>query len=157
MAEVTAIVGGTAVLADREIQNAVVVLDGEQLGYVGPRVEGCIPEGAALVDAGGAYVLPGLIDTHVHGTLGDDVMLDGPEGLRRISARFARYGTTAWLPSTISARHPELMQAVEWCVEAAERPGDGAEIVGIHVEGPYINLKRKGAQPWRRRAVGSAS
>jgi N-acetylglucosamine-6-phosphate deacetylase len=99
------------------------------------------------VDATGSYVLPGLIDTHVHGTHGDDVMLHGAEGIRRISARFPRYGTTAWLPSTIAARHAELLRAVRWCAEAQEGPPDGADIVGLHVEGPYINLKRKGAQP----------
>jgi N-acetylglucosamine-6-phosphate deacetylase len=47
----------------------------------------------------------------------------------------------------VSARHGELLAAIEACVGAAERPATGAEIVGIHVEGPYINLKRKGAQP----------
>jgi N-acetylglucosamine-6-phosphate deacetylase len=147
MSEVTAIVNGTAVLPDREIPDALVVLDGERLGYVGPRAEGAIPEGAVQADASGCFVLPGLIDTHVHGTHGDDVMLHGAEGIRRISARFPQYGTTAWLPSTISARHAELMEAVEWCVEAADNPTDGAESVGLHIEGPYINMKRKGAQP----------
>src|SRR5205823_1595968 len=85
--------------------------------------------------------------THVHGTHGDDVMLHGAEGIRRISARFPQYGTTAWLPSTISALHPELVAAVRGCVEAQRRPAEGAEVVGLHVEGPYINVKRKGAQP----------
>jgi N-acetylglucosamine-6-phosphate deacetylase len=75
-------------------------------------------------------------------------MLDGVEGIRRISAAQLRYGTTAFLPSTVSARPDELLRAVEACREAA-RPSTapGAEIVGIHVEGPFINRKRKGAQP----------
>jgi N-acetylglucosamine-6-phosphate deacetylase len=74
-------------------------------------------------------------------------MLHGADGVRRISTRFASYGTTGWLPSTIAARHTELIAAARWCVEAQRRPADGAEILGIHAEGPYINLKRKGAQP----------
>jgi len=143
----TVILHGTAILPDREISDSLVLLQGERIAYAGPFDEGRIPEGARHVDAASLYVLPGLIDTHVHGTHGDDVMLAGVEGLRRICARFPQYGTTAWLPSTISARHPDLLQAVRWCVEARENPTDGAEIAGIHVEGPYINPKRKGAQP----------
>jgi N-acetylglucosamine-6-phosphate deacetylase len=146
-ADVTAIVGGTAILPDREVPDALVLLEGETISYAGPAAEADIPAGAGRVNARGHLVLPGLIDTHVHGTRGDDVMLSGAEGIRRISVRFPQHGTTAWLPSTISARHGELLQAVRWCVEAAETPVGGAEIVGIHVEGPYINLKRKGAQP----------
>ena len=143
----TAISHATAVLPDREVSDSLVLLEGDRIAYAGPFDEGRIPEGAEHVDATGLLVLPGLIDTHVHGTHGDDVMLHGADGIRRISARFPQYGTTAWLPSTISARHPELLEAVRWCVEAQKRPVDGAEIVGIHVEGPYINPKRKGAQP----------
>jgi N-acetylglucosamine-6-phosphate deacetylase len=143
----TAILHGTAVLPDREVLDSLVVLDGEQIAYAGPFDAARIPEGATHVEAGGLLVLPGLIDTHVHGTHGDDVMLHGADGIRRISARFPQYGTTAWLPSTISARHHELVDAIGWCVEAQRNPVDGAEIVGLHVEGPYINVKRKGAQP----------
>lgn len=145
--EVTAIVNGTAVLPDREVPDALVLLEGEKISYAGPRSGADIPEGAAQVDAAGLFVLPGLIDTHVHGTHGDDVMLHGADGIRRISARFPQYGTTAWLPSTISARHSDLMAAIEGCVAAQQNPTDGAEVVGLHVEGPYINRKRKGAQP----------
>ncbi|MGV3722011.1 MAG: N-acetylglucosamine-6-phosphate deacetylase [Actinomycetota bacterium] len=145
--EITAITHGAAILSDREIPDSLVVLEGEAIAYVGPFDGGRIPEGARQVDAAGLRVLPGLIDTHVHGTHGDDVMLHGADGIRRISARFPQYGTTAWLPSTISARHTELLSAINACVEAQTRPVDGAEIVGIHVEGPYINMKRKGAQP----------
>ena len=145
--DIIAITGGTAVLPDREVRDALVLIEGDRLAYAGPRSGADIPAGARHFDAAGGYVLPGLIDTHVHGTHGDDVMLHGAEGIRRISARFPQYGTTAWLPSTISARHPELLRAVRWCVEAQQQPADGADIVGIHVEGPYINLKRKGAQP----------
>ncbi len=143
----TAIAHGTAVLPDRTIPDALVLLDDERIAYVGPREGRAVPPGCRHVDASGQYVLPGLIDTHVHGTHGCDVMLHGAEGIRRISARFPQYGTTAWLPSTIAARHGELLEAIRWCVEAAQEPLRGAEIAGIHVEGPYINMKRKGAQP----------
>lgn len=143
----TALLHGTAVLPEAEISDALVLLQDGKIAYAGPFEAARVPEGAERVDATGLLVLPGLIDTHVHGTHGDDVMLHGAEGIRRISARFPQYGTTAWLPSTISARHGELLEAVRWCVEARRRPPEGAVIAGIHVEGPYISMKRKGAQP----------
>src|SRR5262245_23149961 len=99
--QITAIKGGTAILTDRELPNALLLIEGERLAYLAANEEGRIPERARRVDAAGLYVLPGLIDTHVHGSHGDDVMLHGEEGLRRISRRFPHYGTTAWLPSTI--------------------------------------------------------
>ena len=145
--EITALVHGTAILPSGEVPESLVLLEQGQILYAGPRAGRELPAGAKIVDASGLRVLPGLIDTHVHGTHGDDVMLHGVEGIRRISARFPEYGTTAWLPSTISARHPELVEAVRWCVDARRGSPQGAEIVGVHVEGPYINPKRKGAQP----------
>jgi N-acetylglucosamine-6-phosphate deacetylase len=142
-----AVTHGLAVLPDREVPDSLVVFAEGRITYAGPFEADRIPEGAIHEDARGLRVLPGLIDTHVHGTHGDDVMLHGAEGIRRISARFVQYGTTAWLPSTISSRHAGLVRAIRGCVEAQQNPGDGSLVVGIHVEGPYINLKRKGAQP----------
>ena len=141
-----AIRGGKVVTPNAVLDPGLVVFDEGRLTYVGSALN-AIPERAVLVNADGKWVLPGLIDTHVHGSYGDDVMLSGAEGIRRISQRFVEFGTTAWLPSTIAARHEELIRAVGWCVEAAPGDEDGARVVGIHVEGPYINLKRKGAQP----------
>jgi N-acetylglucosamine-6-phosphate deacetylase len=146
MPNLTAIIGGSAVLADRIISQSLVLIQEDHLGYVGPLEEERIPAGAQRVDARGLRVLPGLIDTHVHGSHGSDLMLHGAAGIRRIAEAFPRYGTTAWLPTTISAVHEDLLRVVRECVESRDHP-DGAAIVGIHVEGPYINLKRKGAQP----------
>jgi N-acetylglucosamine-6-phosphate deacetylase len=56
-----------------------------------------------------------------------------------------RYGTTSYLPSTVSAHHENLLRALEACAAAAEDTGPAAEVVGIHVEGPFINRNRKGA------------
>lgn len=147
MNEITAILHGTAILPDQELPDSLVLLEGERIARVEPFADDRVPAGARRYDARGALVLPGLIDTHVHGTHGDDVMTCGEEGLRRICARFPRYGVTSWLPSTIAALHEELLRAVECCASVAATPHEGAQIAGIHVEGPYINLQRKGAQP----------
>src|SRR6266567_6842124 len=144
-----AITGGTCVTPWREIPDSLVLCDAGRITWVGPRAQNEPPPGAERLDAAGLLVLPGLIDTHVHGSHGDDVMQDGVEGIRRISAAQLRYGTTAYLPSTVSARPDELLRAVEACREAAGYPPKlgvgtrGAEIVGIHVEGPFINRRKK--------------
>src|SRR5712691_6891834 len=148
-----AIIGGTCITPWREIPDSLVLCEQGRITWVGPHAQGEPPPGAEHLDATGLLVLPGLIDTHVHGSHGDDVMQAGAEGIRRISAAQLRYGTTAYLPSTVSARPDELLRAVEACREAAGYPpklGVGtrrAEIVGIHVEGPFINRRKKGAQP----------
>jgi N-acetylglucosamine-6-phosphate deacetylase len=142
-----AITGGTCISPWREIPDSLVLCENGRITWVGPRSQNEPPPGAHHLDATGLLVLPGLIDTHVHGSHGDDVMLDGAEGIRRISAAQLRYGTTAYLPSTVSARPDDLLRAVEACRDASRSPGRGAEIVGIHVEGPFINRRKKGAQP----------
>src|SRR5712691_1613224 len=142
-----AITGGTCVTPWREIPDSLILCEDGRITGVGPRSQNEPPPGAERLDATGLLVVPGLIDTHVHGSHGDDVMLDGTEGIRRISAAQLRYGTTAYLPSTISARPDDLLRAVAACREAARSPGRGAEIVGIHIEGPFINRQKKGAQP----------
>jgi N-acetylglucosamine-6-phosphate deacetylase len=147
MSERIALVGGTAVTPAGEIEGATILIEAGRIHAVGPARDLQPEPGSRILDARGFTILPGFIDTHIHGSRGDDVMLHGEEGIRRIAADLLRYGVTAWQPSTISARHDDLMRAVGWCRSAAERPQRGARIVGIHIEGPYINVRKKGAQP----------
>ncbi|HWT00301.1 MAG TPA: N-acetylglucosamine-6-phosphate deacetylase [Pyrinomonadaceae bacterium] len=140
-----AIVGGTVITRDRAIEDGAVLVEDGRITFVG-RARDAGPESASeIIDAGGLMVLPGLIDTHVHGSHGDDVMFSDAEGIRRISRAQARYGTTAYLPSTVSAHHEHLLRALEACAAAVDASEPAAEIVGIHVEGPFINRNKKGA------------
>lgn len=141
-----AVVGGAVVTRDRVIEDGVVLVADGHISYVG-RARDAEPEpGSEIFDAAGMTVLPGLIDTHVHGSHGDDVMFGGAESVRRISRAQLRYGTTSYLPSTVSAHHENLLRALEACAEAADADsGPAAEVVGVHVEGPFINRNKKGA------------
>jgi N-acetylglucosamine-6-phosphate deacetylase len=142
-----AIVGGRAITPEGEIEHATVVIEAGRITALG-RSDVVEPEpGSRFIDARGLLVFPGFIDTHIHGSNGDDVMLSGEEGLHRIAADLLRYGVTSWQPSTISATHDDLMRSIEWCRKAADRQKRGARIVGLHIEGPYLNVKKKGAQP----------
>ena len=88
----------------------------------------------------GMRVFPGLIDIHVHGCKNHDAMQ--PEYLLTMSEFWASKGTTSWLPTTMTASHEELCQVVNITLPQ----GRGANILGFHLEGPYISMKYKGAQ-----------
>lgn len=91
----------------------------------------------------GGILVPGFIDVHVHGGDGADFMDAHENGNARILAFHARHGTTALAATTLSASRPDLHAAVE---VIARTSASGAEIVGIHLEGPYIHADRAGAQ-----------
>ena len=103
---------------------------------------------AADPDANGDdYILPGFIDVHVHGGGGRDVM-EGGDAVRVIAALHAKHGTTSMLATTMTAPPEDITKALA-AVGAAcaeRRPGE-ARVLGVHLEGPYINAHKLGAQP----------
>ena len=94
------------------------------------------------------YVLPGFVDLHVHGGGGADVM-DGPDAIRTAAALHARHGTTTMLATSVTAP-PEavgrFLGAVREAADGEGTPG-GARIAGAHLEGPFVNPGKLGAQP----------
>jgi N-acetylglucosamine-6-phosphate deacetylase len=91
-------------------------------------------------------LVPGFIDIHVHGGDGADFMDAHDEATARVVTFHARHGTTAVAATTLSASRGDLQNAVEMIRRVAASPPQGAEIVAIHLEGPYINAERAGAQ-----------
>lgn len=107
-------------------------------------------------------ILPGFVDAHVHGGGGGDAM-DGPAGVRCLARNHLRHGTTTLLPTTITAPWPDVLAALrgvgevrDGCEAAAAEPPRGEEqaggealpdLPGAHLEGPFINPERLGAQP----------
>jgi len=102
---------------------------------------------AGLADNPDDYILPGFIDLHVHGGGGRDIMQCG-DAPHVIAAMHARHGTTSLLATTMTAPPPEITAALHAIGQAcaAQRPGS-ARILGVHLEGPYINSGKLGAQP----------
>ena len=92
-------------------------------------------------------ILPGFIDLHVHGGGGHDVM-QGGAAAHAIARAHTRHGTTSWLATTMTAPAAEIEQALAAVGEAARarRPGT-ARLLGVHLEGPYLNAGKLGAQP----------
>lgn len=147
MAHRLAIIGGNIVTPHSVIENGIVLCEDGKITFVGSGNDAAPEPGSRVVDATGGIVMPGFIDTHFHGSAGDDVMANGAEGIHRIARALMRFGTTGFLATTIAARHSELMKATEDTLAAESDSPEGAEILGLHIEGPYINLKYKGAQP----------
>ncbi|MCD7761979.1 MAG: N-acetylglucosamine-6-phosphate deacetylase [Lachnospiraceae bacterium] len=97
------------------------------------------------LDAGGDYVIPGLIDIHTHGAVGEDASDGRPEGLNAMSRYYAARGVTSWCPTTMTLKEPELKKAVE-TIRDFRRPENGAKIAGMNLEGPFLCHAKRGAQ-----------
>ncbi len=106
-----------------------------------------LPQEAKVMDAGGLFVSPGFIDAHIHGGVGFDFMSCSAAELDEILLFQASCGVTAVLPTLASSFFDQEMEMVRQLGAALHRPSPGAAIVGLHLEGPYINPEKRGAQP----------
>lgn len=126
-------------------QGQVVVAEGKIAEVTERNVE--LPAGAEVFDAEGCYVAPGCIDTHVHGAAGHDFSEATPEAFRTIARAHAMHGTTALFPTIAAAPVEVFRRAIRTCEQVMAKPaGDGACILGLHLEGDYLNPVMKGAQ-----------
>ena len=120
-----------------------------QLEIEGTLIKGVYPYGTRLVDTdyGTLRVVPGFIDIHTHGAYGFDTNDAQPEGLRDWMRRIPEEGVTGILPTTVTQMPDVLTAAVSNVAQVVEEGYEGAEILGIHFEGPYLDMEYKGAQP----------
>lgn len=139
------IVNGIIVLKDGELSGYALGFD-EKIKDICP-VE-AVPADAEKIDAKGGYILPGLIDVHIHGYLGEDTSNASSEGVRKMAAGLIKNGVTAFLPTTMTVAKDQIdasVQSVRVLMEES-KSWLGSQILGVHAEGPFINVKRKGAQ-----------
>lgn len=99
-----------------------------------------------IIDAEGKSLLPGFIDTHVHGAVGHDTMDGSVEGLQAMADFFVTRGVTAFTPTTLTSSHDQILSALDSIQQAMTQPSTGSSIVGTHLEGPYLNVEKCGAQ-----------
>ncbi len=140
------ILNGTVITPSKMIEDGTVIFDDGKITAVGRRAEIKAPPGARIIDASQKIVTPGFIDLHVHGGKGKSVMDASAEAVNELAKFEASHGTTAFLPTTISASQERLVDAVKALREAMEKGTEGAEILGVHLEGPYISTEKCGGQ-----------
>lgn len=122
---------------------------GGYLHIYGDQIEGLIkevPKNATVIDYSQYTIAPGLIDTHIHGIAGVDVMDCNKEAILKMAEELLSCGVTAFLPTTLTSSEENLISACSSIKEATLEENNGAEIVGIYMEGPYFTEKHKGAQ-----------
>lgn len=139
-------IAGGQVYLDHRFQNKTVYLKD---GKIKVLEMGTIPseDGVEVVDASGLKVVPGFIDTHSHGAVGVDVNGATAEDLETISRFMASHGTTAWHCSILT----DSREQTQWCIDQVcqhdRMEHTGAELAGIHLEGPFLAKEYKGAMP----------
>lgn len=134
---------GQLVLPDRIIVGGSVLAENGKITAIDTP---CSAD-AEMVDAKGGYILPGFVDIHVHGGGDGDFMDCDPESFRKAARAHCSHGTTALCPTTMTCADFLLEEVIDLFLEVKAQPQDGAELLGLHLEGPFFSAASKGAQP----------
>ena len=144
--------GGTLITPYETLPDHDLVIEDGLIASMYPASQGQEVSGeGSHIDAKGLWVIPGLIDLHVHGSAGSDTMDSTPEAIQTMADFFVRHGVTSYLPTTITAPLQATNAAIQNVISMAQ-PQAGARHLGVHLEGPYIGSQYRGAQPeeWLR-------
>ncbi len=126
--------------------NCLLETDGSIISHIGETGTVFPGNDHVLFNFGPGYICPGFIDIHVHGSGGADVMDGSPESMETMAEWLARGGTTGFLATTLSAPRERLAGAVRNAASLRMKRIRGAKVLGVHLEGPFLNPERKGAQ-----------
>lgn len=102
-------------------------------------------DGSEIIDVGDNLVIPGLIDLHVHGAAGSDVVFGDDDSIQHVARFLAANGVTAFQPTSVAAPMKLLDRTIERVRNMCYGPVSGARVLGLHMEGPFLNPLRKGA------------
>lgn len=132
----------------RELDNTDIFIEDGLIKDIG---SGLTSNYSTIIDATNCIIIPGLIDIHTHGAGGYDVMDLKPEAFREISICKAQMGCTAFLPTSLSCNFDSLKTLLEIFKDIYDRQmyknWNGAKMIGLNIEGPFISDEMRGAQP----------
>lgn len=130
---------------EKDILKGNIVIEGQTIASITEEnIEA--PSQAKIIDARGLKVIPGFIDGHIHGAAGADTMDATAEAIHTIAKELPKEGTTSFLPTTITQSKENINKALENIAIYENKKGT-AQVLGIHLEGPFIEESKKGAQP----------
>ncbi|MGX4275863.1 N-acetylglucosamine-6-phosphate deacetylase [Clostridioides difficile] len=135
------LINGKIILKNQILENKVLVFDEKIID-----IADSVPKDCEVIDADGKYISPGLIDIHIHGNMGKDTMDSTDESIETISKSIMRHGVTSFLPTTMTMDKEHVYDALEVIKKDQNRKLEGAQVLGAHLEGPFINENYKGAQ-----------
>lgn len=135
---------GNCILPDGILSRGIVVVEEERILSVSDLGKAAVNSGFEIVDLGENYIAPGFIDLHFHGALRKDILDADVKSLKVISSFQARHGVTGFLGATMSTSVDSLVHAVK-VVKEAQALSLESEILGVYIEGPFINVNKKGA------------
>ncbi|HYE81090.1 MAG TPA: N-acetylglucosamine-6-phosphate deacetylase [Clostridia bacterium] len=139
-----AIINGRIITPKGILTGSAVIFDDRVLAVV-PESETGHFDIAEKLDVEGCFVSPGFIDIHTHGAVGHDIMDGSAEGIRLISEKFASFGVTGFLATTMTMDTGSIRKALD-SIREAMQDNRGARVLGCHLEGPFISRKYPGAQ-----------
>ena len=131
------------VYVGRRFQRKTISVEAGKIHLMDPDIQ----VSGDVIDVSGRKVVPGFIDIHTHGAVGVDVNGADVDGLGKIGAFFAKNGTTSWLASILTDTEEQTCHAISQCLAYQQAPYMGAQLLGIHLEGPFLASQFKGAMP----------
>lgn len=148
MSEPLQITNGTILTPFRRLSNMFLLMQEGIIRAIGD--ESKLDPTLPTIDAGGKYIAPGFIDIHLHGGGGYDFSDSTEQAIVEPAVTHARYGTTSMAPTTLACDFENLKKLVSlYDSVAAESRFDGANLLGLHLEGPYFSAEQRGAQDLR--------
>lgn len=140
-----ALINGKILLKDGVWEDKVLLIN-EKIRGICDQKDLCKENTEEIIDVKGCYISSGFIDIHIHGSGGSDTMDGTVEALKNISNTILANGTTGFLPTTMTMDMPSIHNALKAVKKAIGMECTGAKILGVHMEGPFINKSFKGAQ-----------
>ena len=136
-----AIVNGKILTKDEVIENKILLFDEKIIGFVDE-----VNEDMEIIDGKNLYISPGLIDLHIHGSANYDTMDNINTAVEIIGKSIIKNVVTSFLPTTMTMSQKDIYNALNNIKQYINKKYSGAEVLGAHLEGPFINNNYKGAQ-----------